>query len=98
MDRLFRDRPIMDEGINVFLKVARGRVSSINYLSSFVDENKVRKGVTGIVFDSSAFILSDVVVLDVEPVLLGKEFLSSLLAFIQVKSENLYFVLPEVFV
>ena len=88
----------MDEGINVFLKVARRRVTSINYLSSFVDENKVGKGVTGIVFDSSAFILSDVVVLDVEPVLLGKEFLSSLLAFIQVKSENLYFVLPEVFV
>lgn len=98
MDNFSRDGAVMDEAVDVFLKVALGRMSSINDLSSLVNKNQVGDSITLIISDSSAFILSNMVVFNVEPVFFGEMFLSTLLAFIQVKSNNLYFVLPEIFV
>lgn len=98
MDNFCRDGTVMDEAVDVFLKVALGRMSSINDLSGLVNKNQVGDSITLIISDSSAFILSNMVVFNVEPVFFCEMFLSSFLAFIQVKSNNLYFVLPEIFV
>jgi len=98
MHSFISDGTVMNEAVDIYLKVALGRMSSINDLSSLVNKNQVGDSITLIICYSSAFFLSYMVVFNVKPVFLCEMFLSSFLAFIQVKSNNLYFVLPEIFV
>lgn len=61
----------MYKGVNVFFEVTLVRVTSVDDLSSVVDENQVGDAVALVIFDGRAFFLGHMVVLDVKPVLFG---------------------------
>jgi hypothetical protein len=61
----------MDKGINVFFKVTLVGVTSVDDLSSVVDENQVGDAVALVIFDGRAFLLGHMVMLDVKPILFG---------------------------
>lgn len=98
MGSIPRDGPVMDKAVDVLLEVTGGRVSSVYDLSFFIDQNNMGNSVSLVIENSIALITGHMEVLAVQPVLFSQEFLSSFFALVQVKSDNLHLVLPEIFV
>ena len=98
MDSITRDSSVMDKAVDVLLEVTGGRVSSVYDLSFFIDQNNMGNSVSLVIENSIALITGHMEVLAVQPVLFSQEFLGSFFALVQVKSDNLHLVLPEIFV